>query len=85
MIQQDLEALLGLVSTNDDQTSLVYKLLKDTKNKIDLLKYRKLCSDPDLERRLESIAKGHKKNDNAGKEDNRRPSFKDWLSRQGSS
>lgn len=85
VIQQDLEALLGLVSTADDPTKLVYQLLKDTPHKKSLLQYRKLCSDSELERRLEEVAKGYEKAKSSCEKDNRRPSFAKWLSGQGSS
>lgn len=82
MILSDLEALLGVVSQSGDCTKLVYDLLKDTKNKKSLLAYRRLCSDKDLERRLGELANRHEVRNNASKDDNRRPSYAEWVAGQ---
>lgn len=78
-LKEELEELLGFISNDDDYTQLLYKALITTSDKRDLLKYRNMCVDPNLKRRLEQVANRQKTPKNTGTKVNNRSSFEDLL------
>lgn len=78
-LKEELEEILGLISNEDDYTSLLYKALKDSKDKKDLLKYSKLCTDENLRRRLDQIANRSTTPNDTGKKTDIRSSFEELL------
>jgi len=80
--KEELEDLLGVIYRDDDITVLLYNALKDSPNKKNLLRYRRLCLDAELERGLDSIVTGHKAVNTTSKKNDIRSSFADMLGRR---
>ena len=78
-IREELEDLLGVISNNEDFTGMLFDALKSTTHKRDLLKYKKLCVDNELERRLGLIADRHSTAGTASKKTDIRSSFEAFL------
>jgi len=80
--KHELEELLSVVTKDEnDLTGLVYLAIKDTQDKRDLLRFRKLCKSAELERRLEQIADRRQTVTITREETNSRPSFEDLLNK----